>query len=75
MRWIAVKTQELKEDNWSVRYIGLVVDVLEDELMQIQEEPKLFLDQEFMMEIVSEISNQITKLEGFLLFYFQREAN
>eukprot|EP00957_Ditylum_brightwellii_P173609 13217758-Ditylum_brightwellii.AAC.1 len=51
MWWVSGKTQDLKGENWSLRSIGLVVDVLKGVLMRIQEHPTLFLDQDFIMDI------------------------
>ena len=38
-----------------MRSMGFMVDSLEDALMQIQEDPKIFLDENFMMRIFLDI--------------------
>ena len=42
--------------------MGLVVNSLEDASMKIQEDPKLFLDENFMMGIFSDIEYKVPQL-------------
>ena len=72
-RWLAGKTHELKGDDWLVRSMGLMVDSLEDALMQIQEDPKLFLDENFMMGIFSDIEDKVPQLKEHLLYLFEEK--
>ena len=43
--------------------MGSVVKFLEDALMQIQEDPKPFLGENFMMEIFSYIEDKVPQLK------------
>ena len=51
--------------------MGLVVDLIEDGLLKIQEYPKLFLDEKFMMGIFSDIEDKAPQLKEYLLYPFE----
>ena len=70
-RWLTGKTNRIKGDNFLARCMGLVVDLLKNSLMQIQEDPKLFLDENFMIGIFSEIEDNAPKLKEYLLYPFE----
>ena len=67
------KTYEIKEDDWPVRSMGLVVKLLEDALLQIQEDPKLFLNENFMIGISSDIEDKEPEMKNYLLYIFEEK--
>ena len=54
-RWLVGKTHELKVDDCLVKFMGFVFESLRYALIQIQEDPKLFLYDNFMMGIFSDV--------------------
>ena len=56
-----------------MRSMELVVDSLEDALMLIQEDRKLFLDENFMMGIFSDIEDKVPQLNEYLLYIFEEK--
>ena len=56
-----------------MRSMELVVDLLEDALMLIQEDRKLFLDENFMMGIFSDIEDKVPQLNEYLLYIFEEK--
>ena len=51
----------------------MVVDSLEDTLIQIQEDPKLFFDENFMIGIFSDIEDKVQQLKEYLLYLFEKK--
>ena len=49
------KTHELKVDDCLVKFMGFVFESLRDALIKIQEDPKLFLYDNFIMGIFSDV--------------------
>ena len=56
-----------------MRSMELVVDSLEDALMLFQEDRKLFLDENFMMGIFSDIEDKVPQLNEYLLYIFEEK--
>mmetsp|Transcript_29604 Transcript_29604/g.62781 ORF Transcript_29604/g.62781 Transcript_29604/m.62781 type:complete len:567 (+) Transcript_29604:520-2220(+) len=50
-RWLAGKTHELAEYNWGPPSMARVIDTLREKMSAISENPKLILDETFMMDI------------------------
>ena len=48
-----------------------MVESIEDALMQVQEDQKLFLDENFMMGIFSNIEYKALQLKDCLLYIFE----
>ena len=58
-RWITGKMHDLKVNDWLARSMGLVVASCEDSLVKTREDPKIFLDENFMMGIFSDIGDKV----------------
>ena len=50
-RWLAGKTHEFKEYNWSPLSMGRVLDTLDEKLNKIKSDPKLIFKSSVMMDI------------------------
>ena len=51
MRWLAGNTHRLQNSNWSIRSMGIAIDLLEEALISIADDGNKMLEDEFMMSI------------------------
>ena len=64
-RWLAGKTHELKEYNWSPLSMGRVLDTLDSKLKMIKANPKLILKERFMMDIFKRYRQELSPFQAY----------
>ena len=83
MRWLAGNTHNLGAMgyDWSTRSMGKAIDALHDAMVEIEEDGSKFLDEEFMNDIFSKISEDadgnsapLKPLEEYMDFMFGKLA-
>ena len=73
VRWLAGKTHELSDCNWGVRSMGRVIDMLETKMMEIQQNSSLFTNEDFMMNLFSELVFELPSLQEYLEHMFHKK--
>ena len=53
--------------------MGKVLGTLEKTFEEIVDEPSLFLDEDFMMEIFAEISEKVDPFQEYILYMFEQK--
>ena len=74
-RWLAGKTHQLAEFGWGPTNMSQVLDVIYTKLEQIENNPKLFLDMEFMATIYKEFENRIDPFKDYLIYMLSCKKN
>ena len=74
VRWLAGKTHELAEYNWGPMSMGRVLDSLEKAMVQISKDPKLLLDEGFMMNIFSVYQNELPPFKEYLDLMYKKKS-
>ena len=64
-RWLAGKTHELAHHNWSPLSMSRVLDTLDEKLATIKANPKLILNQRFMMDIFKEYREELPEFKEY----------
>jgi len=64
-RWLAGKTHELADHNWGPVSMGHVLDTLDKKLQEIQQDPKLILDETFMMSMFDEYRQKLPPFDDY----------
>ena len=72
-RWLAGKSHELKHRNWGPMSLGRVLDTLEAKLKTIKREPRLIIDEDFMMGIFQEYIDELPEFKDYLDTTFQKK--
>jgi hypothetical protein len=70
MRWLAAKSHELSEYNWSVRSMGRAIDILHDALIKIQDRGDLILKEDFMLNIFGELRRVSSQSYYYYYYYY-----
>ena len=74
-RWLAGKTQDLAEYDFGYYEMGKALDLMETSFESIVDDPKLILDEEFMMGIFSDISDKVDPFQEYLLYMFEEKLS
>jgi hypothetical protein len=75
VRWLAGNTENLAEYNVGAVSMGCTVDMLEDAFTKISVSGLLILDEDFMMTICSDISDEVEPFEKYLHYMFNEKAS
>ena len=70
MRWLSSHAHELAKYIWSDRNMARQCEILEKYLLDMLEEPSLFADKDFMMNIFKGASDVIPELKDFCMCKF-----
>ena len=65
-RWLAGNCHKLGNHNWSVRSMGIMVDILEQSLMTLENNGEYILDEVFMMGILQELYIKLPPFAEYL---------
>jgi hypothetical protein len=71
LQWLAGNTHLLLSYGWGARSMGHALEVLQEKVMLIKEEPELILDESFMMNIFSTLL-YLTPFKEYLEFMFTK---
>ncbi len=73
-RFLAAKAHEFKEHDWGAADMSRVIDTLYYKLQELQENPSLILDENFMMNIFEEYQNELPPFkENWDLMYNKKK--
>ncbi len=75
VRWLARNTENLAHYNFGAVSMGRTVDMLEDAFIKISSNGLLILDEDFMMNIFSNIVGEVEPFEKYLQFMFNKKAS
>ena len=73
MRWLAGKTPELAEYNWGPVSMGRALDTLHESMNEIIKQPKLILDEDYMMNIFKEYIDELPPFKKYWDFMFNKK--
>ena len=74
-RWLAGKTQDLSAYDFGYYDMGKALDLMETTFKSIVDDPKLILDEDFMMSIFSEISETVDPFQEYLTYMFEEKLS
>lgn len=74
LRWLAGKTYELAEYGWSARHMSRSYDDLESSLIEIIDDPSLFLKEDCMKKIFKRQIEQVEPFKEFLQCKFDTQT-
>lgn len=72
-RWLSGKCGDFSEHDFGLYDMGLTVDLLEDAFSQIENDGKLILNEEFMMNIFCPIMDKIPPFQEYLQHMFEEK--
>jgi hypothetical protein len=75
MRWLAGNTHILAHREWGEKHMARSIDLVYDAMLKIQKNSKLFLKEDFMMNILKPLYSQLPELEDYLTWYFEEKSN
>jgi hypothetical protein len=73
MRWLAAKTQELREWGWGTISNGDAIDTLREKMMGIVDDPTKVLDEGFMMNMFSKYIDALPPLQEYWDHLFKKK--
>ena len=65
MRWLAGKTHELANRNWSERLMGRALDLMYNAFVQVESDGEKMIDEDFIMNIFSPLYEELPELEEY----------
>ena len=65
IRWLAGKTQDLKEYDWGPMSMGRVLDTLEASMVYLADHPEKMLDEKYMMNIFKEYIDELPPFKKY----------
>ena len=76
MRWLAGNTHKVAHRDWGERSMGRAIDLLHNAFIKVRDNPKLFLDYEFIMTIFEPLYEQLPEFSTFMDYYREeKEGN
>ena len=63
--WLTGKTHELQNHNWDPMSMGRVLDTLEARLIKIKSNPRLILNEDFIMGIFQEYLDELPEFRHY----------
>ena len=75
LRWLTGNTENLAQYNFGVLDMGRAVDLLEKAMLQVVDNSELFLDEEFMMSMFSEITDDIDPFQQYMEYMFEEKQS
>ncbi|KAL7546176.1 hypothetical protein ACHAWF_015185 [Thalassiosira exigua] len=70
-RWLSGQTHKLAKHNWGPRSMGRAMDLLLDACEEILEDTKLIHDRSYMMELYSELADELPEFRDYLSKQFE----
>ena len=74
-RWLAGNTEDLSEFEFGVLDMGIVVDLLEKAMISVSEDGELLLDEDFMMNIFSDIGDCVDPFADYITHLFEEKQS
>ena len=75
VRWLAGNTEHLAQYNFGAVSMGRTLDMLEDAFIKISSDGALLLDEDFVMNIFSEIVEEVEPVDKYLNFMFNEKSS
>jgi hypothetical protein len=75
MRWLAGNTHLLEHRQWGEKHMAKSIDLVYEAFLKIQRNNKLFLKEDFMMNIFKPLYEQVPELEEYMSWYFEEKNN
>ena len=72
-RFLAGKTHEFKEYGWGPMSMGRVIDTLEKKLVSVVRDPRLILEEDFMMGMFEEYVQELKPLKDYVDLLYQKK--
>ena len=73
MRWLAGKTQDLKQYTWGPMSMGRALDTLEMKLEELMSDPSLILKDNFMMSMFDEFADELPPLREYFEHLYEKK--
>ena len=75
MRWLSGNTHLLEHRQWGEKHMAKSIDLVYEAFLKIERNPKLFLKEDFMMNIFKPLYEQLPELEDYMSWYFEEKNN
>jgi len=75
VRWLAGNTEHLAQYDFGAVSMGRTLDMLEDAFIKISSDDALLLDEDFVMNIFSDIVNEVEPFDKNLNFMFNEKSS
>ena len=76
MHWLASNTFKLAHHNWGEKLVGQVIDLIYVAFVAIQADGTLIIDYDFMMEISSDLQQELPEFNAYMTWYLEaKECN
>eukprot|EP00956_Cyclotella_meneghiniana_P028916 scaffold68656_cov61-Cyclotella_meneghiniana.AAC.1 len=75
LRWLAGSTHTLAHRGWGERSMGKAYDLLHQAMVEIQANPPLLLDEQYVMNIFQPLYNQLPELKDYLNYYREEKLS
>jgi len=80
VRWFAAKTHKLshrivKGYPWGVRSMGIVADIIFEKYHMIRDDPKLIIDEKFMMSMFDTLENDIPEFKKYNEYLYKKRKS
>ena len=75
MRWLAGNTHLLAHREWGENHMARSIDLVYNAMLKIQKNNKLFLKEDFMMNILKPLYSKLPELDDYLSWYFEEKNN
>ena len=75
MRWLTGNTEDLEGFDFSMLDMGAACELLEHAMVDVAETPELFLDEDFMMNIFSDLKNKVDPFADYLNYMFTEKSS
>ena len=70
---MAGKSHELGQYGWSVRSMGRMLDTLENSLVKVQEDPTLFTNEDYILNMFNEYRVEIDPFNEYLKYVYENK--
>ena len=75
MRWLTGNTEDLEGFDFAMLDMGIACKLLEDAMVDMAKTPELFLDEDFMMNIFSDLQNKVDPFANYLKYIFMEKLS
>jgi hypothetical protein len=75
VRWLAGNTKHLAQYNFGAVSMGRTLDILEDAFIKISSDGALLMDKDFVMNIFSDIVEEVELFDKYLNFMFNKKSS
>ena len=75
VRWLAGNTENLAQYDFGAVSMGRTLDMLEDAFIKISSDGTLLLDEDFVMNIFSDIVDEVEPFDKYLHFMFNEKSS